>query len=106
MNLIQRVLVKLGFTAKTLIHFIVIAVSSQFIYSINALRTIFYDPFRESMGITNTQMGLLFSLLGLVGLFAYIPGTWVTDRFSSRKITTAGLLVVGVSGFYFATAPI
>lgn len=105
MSLIQRVMDKLGFTKKTLSHFIVIAVSSQFIYSINALRTILYDPFRETMGITNTQMGILFSVLGLVGLFAYIPGTWITDRFSSRKIITAGLLVVGVSGFYFATAP-
>ncbi|MFB3116585.1 MAG: nitrate/nitrite transporter [Gammaproteobacteria bacterium] len=105
MSLIQRVLDKLGFTKKTLSHFIVTAVSSQFIYSINALRTILYDPFRETMGITNTQMGFLFSILGLVGLFAYIPGTWITDRFSSRKIITAGLLVVGVSGFYFATAP-
>ena len=39
MNLIQRVLDKLGFTKKTLSHFIVIAVSSQFIYSMYAVST-------------------------------------------------------------------
>jgi len=72
MSLKQRVLDKLGFTKKTLIRFIVIALGSQFIYSINAIRVVLYDPFRESMGISNTQMGFLFSLLGLVGLFALI----------------------------------
>ena len=105
MSLRQRALDKLGFTKKTLIRFIVIAIGSQFIYSINAIRIVLYDPFRETMGITNTQMGFLFSLLGLVGLFAYIPATWFTDRFSSRKILTAGLILVGLSSFYFATAP-
>ena len=105
MSLKQRALDKLGFTKKTLIRFIVIAIGSQFIYSINAIRVVLYDPFRETMGISNTQMGFLFSLLGLVGLFAYIPATWFTDRFSSRKILTAGLILVGLSSFYFATAP-
>ncbi len=91
MSLTQRVLDKLGFTKKTLIHFIVISMSSQFIYSINALRTILYDPFRETMGISNTQMGFLFSVLGLVGLFAYIPGTWVTDRPFAREVLNLSL---------------
>lgn len=105
MSLKQQALDKLGFSKKALLRFIVIAVGSQFIYSINAIRVVLYDPFRETMGISNTQMGYLFSLLGLVGMFAYIPATWFTDRFSSRKILTAGLILVGLSSLYFATAP-
>ena len=105
MTLLEKVLDKLGFTKQTLIRFVVIALGSQFIYSINALRSVLYDPFVETMNITNTQMGFLFSTVALVGMIAYIPGAWFTDRFSGRKIMTFSLVFVGLSSFYFATSP-
>ena len=104
-GLMNKILGKLGFTKETLIRFIVIALGSQFIYSLNALRAVLYDPFRDTLGITNTQIGFLYSTVALVGMFAYIPATWFTDRFSGRKIMTVSLLFVGLSAIVMANSP-
>lgn len=96
---------KLGFTKQILLRFIVVALGSQFIYSINALRTVLYDPFKDTLGITNTQIGFLYSIMALVGMFSYIPSAWFADRYSSRKIMTVSLILVGLSALLMTTSP-
>lgn len=59
----------------------------------------------ESFGFTNTQLGDVFAVYGVMAMIAYFPGGVVTDRFSARFLLTASLIATGVGGFYMATYP-
>lgn len=55
--------------------------------------------------MSNTELGALFSVYGVVAMISYFPGGPLADRFSARKLMTTSLLLTGVSGFFFATLP-
>lgn len=95
----------LNLDKKTLLNFIIIAIGSQLIYSLNALRSVLYNPFREALGVTNTQFGFLLSLIGIVSTIAYIPGGWLQNRFTNRKLLSVNMLITGLCGYYFVFAP-
>lgn len=105
MTFASKISEKLTIPRHTIIRFMIAALGSQFMYSINSLKTILYTPFKQSLHITNTQVGVLFSVLALVGMFACIPGGWLTLRFPSRKLMAIALAAISLSGFYFATSP-
>ncbi|NCB42117.1 MAG: MFS transporter [Clostridia bacterium] len=46
----------------------------------------FYEPLREGLGVSHEQLGSLISMYAIICFFAYIPGGWVADRFSLKKI--------------------
>ena len=46
----------------------------------------FYEPLRTGLGASHEQLGSLISMYAILCLFAYIPGGWVADRFSLKKI--------------------
>lgn len=96
---------KMNLDKRTLLNFLVVAVGSQIIYSMNAVRSVLYDPFREALGVTNAQLGFLLSLIGIVSTIMYVPGGWFMDRFSNRKLLSINLLITGVCGFYLAASP-
>ena len=83
----------------------VVAIGSQLIYSMNAVRSVLYEPFREALGVTNTQLGFLLSLIGIVSTIMYVPGGWFMDRFSNRKLLSVNMLITGICGYYLAMAP-
>ena len=96
---------KLNLDRRTLINFMVVAIGSQLIYSMNAVRSVLYEPFREALGVTNTQLGFLLSLIGIVSTIMYVPGGWFMDRFSNRKLLSVNMLITGICGYYLAMAP-
>lgn len=102
---IVALLSRLGFTPETLRRFLLITLASQLIYSINSIKTVLYGPFQQMLHISNTEIGIAFSGMGLVASLAYIPATWVSDRFSSSKIIAVSLGLVGVSGICLSTGP-
>lgn len=83
----------------------VLCFSGGIIFMLPFLREVYYIPMQEAFGYSNTQMGLMMSLFGLVSLITYFPGGWLADRFSPRKLMASGLLATGLAGFYFATFP-
>lgn len=95
----------LKFDKRTLINFLIVAIGSQIIYSINAVRSVLYEPFREALGVSNAQLGFLLSLIGIISMIMYVPGGWFQDRFSNRKLLSINLLITGLCGFYLAFAP-
>lgn len=86
-------------------QFLIVAFSSEVVYIINSLKTVLYSPFIETLHITNTQLGLAFSGMGLVAMLAYIPASWITDHFSADNIIIVSLTFVGLSGWYLSFAP-
>ncbi len=75
------------------------------IYTFPFLRYSYYDPMREALGVTHTQMGILQSLNGITSTLGYIPGGWLADRYSPRLLLSISLIATGLSGFYFSTFP-
>jgi len=59
----------------------------------------------ESFGFSNTELGDVFAVYGVMAMISYFPGGMLADRFSARALLTASLISTGVGGFYMATYP-
>lgn len=59
----------------------------------------------EAFNFTNTQLGDVFAVYGVVAMLAYFPGGMIADRFSARVLLTISLVSTGFGGFYMATYP-
>jgi len=59
----------------------------------------------ESFGFSNTQLGDVFAVYGVMAMIAYFPGGALADRFSARILLTVSLVATGAGGFYMATYP-
>lgn len=103
--MLQKLMKTLGFTQKTLINFIIIAISSELIYTFIGLRHVLYNPLVEFYGITNAQFGFLLGMPAIISTIFDIPFGWVQDRFSHRKLLTFTLFLTGLMGFALSMAP-
>ncbi|MCB1848901.1 MAG: MFS transporter, partial [Halieaceae bacterium] len=59
----------------------------------------------EVFGLSNTQLGDIFAVYGVVALLAYFPGGAIADRYSARALMTLSLVATALGGFYLATLP-
>jgi len=75
------------------------------VYTFPFLRYSYYDTMKEALGVSHTQMGIMQSVNGIAATFGYVPGGWLADRYSPRKMLAMSLMLTGLSGFYFSTFP-
>jgi sugar phosphate permease len=75
------------------------------LYPLMYLRQNFEISVLEAFRITSSDLGELYSLLGLVFSLAYVPSGWLADRYPPRKLMAFALAAVGVLGFWFSTYP-
>ncbi len=59
----------------------------------------------EVFDLTNTELGDVIAVYGIMAMLTYFPGGALADRFSARKLMTLSLIGTGVGGFYFAQIP-
>ncbi len=59
----------------------------------------------DTLGFTNTQLGDVFAVYGVLAMLAYFPGGFIADRFPARNLLSASLVATGAGGFYMATYP-
>jgi nitrate/nitrite transporter NarK len=59
----------------------------------------------EVFQLSNTQLGDIFALYGVVALLAYFPGGAIADRFAARSLITFSLVATALGGFYLYTMP-
>ncbi len=102
----KKIMEKLGFDKKRLIQFLLVASNSQLIYAFYALRSVMYDPFVETLGVTNTQFGFLMSVIGVCGTFGSFALGWLQDLFSVRKILTINSFITAGLGLIVALTPV
>ena len=88
----MKLLERIGFKDnKGLIAFLTVVMSGQIIYSsFEAFKGAFYTTMLEFLGVSNTEMGLLFTLIGSA-MFFYVPAGWVNNRFPIRNILIGGM---------------
>ncbi|MDJ0911711.1 MAG: MFS transporter [Woeseiaceae bacterium] len=65
----------------------------------------FRGTFLEVFGFTNTQLGDVFAVYGVLAMLCYFPGGALADRFSARTLLTASLVATAIGGLYMATIP-
>lgn len=82
-----------------------IAAASNFGFSVAYAYLSYYVAFQTATGYTNTQMGLILTVLGIASTILYLPGGYLADRFSPIKLMTIGLIGAGAVGFFIAMFP-
>lgn len=85
--------------AKNFWAIIIVAFGGAIIYGLPYFRFDYYDAYLEVYNLTDTQMGVFGSILGVFGMISYLFGGVVADRFSTRTILTVSLIGTGLGGF-------
>ena len=65
----------------------------------------FRATFLEAYALTDTQLGTIQGIYGIVAMVAYFPGGPIADRFAPRKLLAISLLITAAGGLYMATMP-
>ncbi|MEY8261568.1 MFS transporter [Oscillospiraceae bacterium 50-60] len=97
-----KLLQKLGLDEKMAKNFwaiIIVAFGGAIIYGLPYFRYDYYDAYLEVYHLTDLQMGVFGSILGVFGMISYLFGGIVADRFSTRTILTVSLIGTGLGGF-------
>ena len=63
------------------------------------LARIFRPTLLEYFSITNTELGIWFSVYGVVAMGAYLVGGSLADRFSARKLMVLALWLTSAGDF-------
>ena len=59
----------------------------------------------RALELSNTELGTMQAVYGVIAMLAYFPGGPLADRFPARKLMTASLVSTGIGGLYFASMP-
>lgn len=69
------------------------------IYGLPYFRNYFYDAYIKIYHLSNAEMGSLGSMYGVMGLFSYLFGGILADKFSTKKLLEYSLIFAGLGGF-------
>ena len=81
------------------------SMGSSIIYAPAYLKAVFYDPLREALGVTNTQLGAVFSAYAITALICYLPSGILADKIRMRTLATVGFTSTALLTFVYATLP-
>jgi len=107
--LINSTLVHILYGKRMLSRFMLmltLVLAGEVVYMLPFGLTRFFRPsMLEAFNITNTQLGDVSAVYGVMAMIAYFPGGALADRFSARALLTISLLATGLGGIYMATYP-
>lgn len=83
---------------------LIVAGESVFILPF-VLSRVFRPVVLEAFNLDNYQLGMCFSIYGIVALFSYLFGGPLADRFAPRKLLAIALWATAAGGFVYATFP-
>ncbi len=69
------------------------------------LPRVFRPTVLEVFGLDNLQLGICFSVYGIVALVSYLFGGPLADKFAPRKLMAVALWMTALGGFVYATFP-
>jgi nitrate/nitrite transporter NarK len=89
-----------------LIHILTLIIAGEMIFSLPFHTGRFFRPtLLEAFNFSNTQLGDLFAVYGIMAMLAYFPGGAVADRFEPRKLMSISLWATAGGGVYMASFP-
>lgn len=69
------------------------------------LQRVFRPTFLDVFSLNNLELGLCFTVYGMVALFSYLFGGRLADRFKPNILMAISLFLTAAGGFYMATYP-
>lgn len=90
---------KHGGLKKNLFRIILLSFAGAIIYGLPYFRLYYYDAYQQMYNLTNVQMGLLGSAYGVLGVFSYIVGGVLADKFKAKKLLIFSMMATGLGGF-------
>ncbi len=69
------------------------------------LARVFRPTVLDAFGLDNVQLGLCFSVYGMVALLSYLFGGPLADKFPPRKLIAVALWMTAAGGLVYATFP-
>lgn len=87
---------------KTIARLLILGMCWTVIYALGFIQYLLYDPFRESLGCTNAELGFLMTIFGLGNIFGAPIGGWIADRFDFKKVFCLSLVGNGILAAIFA----
>lgn len=82
-----------------------VSFGSSVLFQIIYLRFVFYQPIIEALSITNTQLGALGGVYGMVATICYLPGGIIADKMRAKYLASAGFISTALVTFWFALLP-
>jgi predicted MFS family arabinose efflux permease len=82
-----------------------VSFGSSVLFQIIYLRFVFYQPIIEALSITNTQLGALGGVYGMVATICYLPGGIIADKMCAKYLASAGFISTALVTFWFALLP-
>lgn len=76
-----------------------LAFAGSIIYAMPYFRNYYYNDYMSVYHLNNAQMGALGSAYGLLGLFSYLIGGVLADKFPAKKLLIISLIATGLGGF-------
>lgn len=83
----------------------VITLAAGAIFPLVYLRQNFEVPILETFGITLSQLGECYGILGAIFIASFLPSGWLADRIPTRILISFSLLMTALLGLYFLTIP-
>ncbi|TWT50862.1 Inner membrane protein YqcE [Rubripirellula amarantea] len=91
---------------RRLVTILVLIVAGETVFFLPfVLPRVFRPTLLEVFQLTNLELGVAFSIYGLVALLAYFPGGPLADRFSARKLMAFALLATSLGGIVMTSLP-
>lgn len=69
------------------------------------LTRVFRPTVLEVFGLTNLELGIIFSVYGIIALISYAVGGPLADKFPARALIITALISTALGGLYLATIP-
>jgi len=77
---------------------IIVCMGMTGIFGVPYLTRGFYNVFQDAMGFNHSQIGNLMSTYGVLSMLLFLPGGWLADSFSIRKLLAYSFIVSGLLG--------
>lgn len=83
-----------------------IVFAGEIIFSLPFHIARFFRPtLLEVFSLTNTELGDIFGVYGVMAMLAYFPGGAIADRFSAKNLMIISLATTALGGFIFIQIP-
>ena len=96
---------KTSFSKQKWLSFMILLLAGGTMYKLYFMDGAFYVQMQEYFHLTNTQIGLIFSVAGWISTFGFLAAIYITDRFSKRKLFPFALIGNGLAGCMLSTFP-
>ena len=90
---------------KAVVIFALIVAGEAVFFLPFVLPRIFRPTLLDVFHLSNLELGIAFSVYGVVAMLAYFPGGPLADRFSARKLMAFALFATSIGGLVMASIP-